>query len=318
MAEATDSFHLSADEILATVRFGPLVEALAQMHRETPASLKDMLLEQDGSAGKDYCLVRAAWQQGEALGVKMATIFPGNPAPELPAIHAAYVLFDGATGVPLLSIDGTALTYLKTAADSALGSRLLARDGCRRLLLVGAGAMAPYLIEAHCAAHPTIDEVRVWNRSPARRDALVDALQTRYNIAPVDELENAVGNADLVSCATMAVQPIIRGEWLRKGTHLDLVGAFRADMREADDEALRRARLFVDSRKTTISEIGELLIPITNGVISADDIVADLYQLCSGVAGRTGPKEITLFKNGGGGHLDLMTARFIRECCRPG
>ncbi|MDP6391940.1 MAG: hypothetical protein QGI35_03055, partial [Arenicellales bacterium] len=107
-------------------------------------------------------------------------------------------------------------------------------------------------------------------------------------------------------------------EWLREGTHLDLVGAFRADMREADDEALRRARLFVDSRKTTISEIGELLIPIANGVISADDIVADLYQLCGGVAGRTGPEEITLFKNGGGGHLDLMTARFIRECCRPG
>ncbi len=315
MSVSTTQFHLGSQEILKTVQFGPLVDALEAMHREAPADVKDMLLEQPGSEETDYCLIRAAWQRGEALGVKIASIFPENQTLELPAIHAAYILFDGVTGVPLQSIDGTALTYLKTAADSALGSRLLARPDCRRLLMVGAGAMAPYLIEAHCTVHPDIDNIRIWNRSPARRDALIKTLGADRPAKAADNLAEAVAWADIVCCATMTTDPLIRGEWLDQGTHLDLVGAFRTDMREADDEVLRKGQLFVDSRQTTIGEIGELLIPISAGVITKEDVLADLYQLCAGHPGRSNPTEITIYKNGGGGHLDLMTARHIRERC---
>ena len=309
------SFHLGAAEIFEHVGFGPLVDDLARMHRETPADLRDMLLEQPGKMDKDYCLVRAAWQGGTALGVKIASVFPANGSQDLPAIHAAYILFDGVNGVPVRSIDGNALTYLKTAADSALGSRLLARPDCRRLLMVGAGAMAPYLIEAHCTVHPGIETIRIWNRSADRRDALTATLAKQRHIETAHDLAEAVGWADLICCATMTSEPLIRGEWLNPGAHLDLVGAFRRDMREADDEAIRRTRLFVDSRKTTIGEIGELSIPIEAGVISEDDVLGDLYDLCADTKGRQSPKDITLFKNGGGGHLDLMTARHIQSRC---
>ena len=309
------SFHLGAAEIFEHVGFGPLVDDLARMHRETPADLRDMLLEQPGKMDKDYCLVRAAWQGGTALGVKIASVFPANGSQDLPAIHAAYILFDGVNGVPVRSIDGNALTYLKTAADSALGSRLLARPDCRRLLMVGAGAMAPYLIEAHCTVHPGIETVRIWNRSAGRRDALTATLAKQRHIETAHDLAEAVGWADLICCATMTSDPLIRGEWLNPGAHLDLVGAFRRDMREADDEAIRRTRLFVDSRKTTIGEIGELSIPIEAGVISKNDVLGDLYDLCADTKGRQSPKDITLFKNGGGGHLDLMTARHIQSRC---
>jgi len=309
------SFHLGAAEIFEHVGFGPLVDDLARMHRETPADLRDMLLEQPGKMDKDYCLVRAAWQGGTALGVKIASVFPANGSQDLPAIHAAYILFDGVNGVPVRSIDGNALTYLKTAADSALGSRLLARPDCRRLLMVGAGAMAPYLIEAHCTVHPGIETIRIWNRSADRRDALTATLAKQRHIETAHDLAEAVGWADLICCATMTSEPLIRGEWLNPGAHLDLVGAFRRDMREADDEAIRRTRLFVDSRKTTIGEIGELSIPIEAGVISEDDVLGDLYDLCADTKGRQSPEDITLFKNGGGGHLDLMTARHIQSRC---
>ena len=177
--------------------------------------------------------------------------------------------------------------------------------------------MAPHLIEAHCTVHPQIEEIRIWNRSVGRRDALLDEINNGRQAEAADDLAEAVARADLVCCATMTSEPLIQGEWLRPGTHLDLVGAFRKDMREADDEALRRAQVFVDSRKTTIGEIGELVIPMEAGVISEEDVLGDLYDLCANKTGRQDPKDITLFKNGGGGHLDLMTARHIENRCAP-
>ena len=177
--------------------------------------------------------------------------------------------------------------------------------------------MAPYLIEAHCTVHPQIEEIRIWNRSVGRRDALLDEINNGRHAEAAEDLAEAVAWADLVCCATMASEPLIQGQWLRPGTHLDLVGAFRKDMREADDEALRRAQVFVDSRKTTIGEIGELVIPMEAGVISEEDVLGDLYDLCANKTGRQNPKDITLFKNGGGGHLDLMTARHIENRCTP-
>ena len=318
MSRDASQFHISSEEIRDRVGYAELIEALDQMHREDPANLGDLLLSEQGEGGAtDHFLVRAGWQRGRALGVKMASVFPGNRAADLPAIQASYVLFDGTTGSPLASIDGNELTWRKTAADSALGSLRLSRANCKTLLMVGAGAMAPHLIRAHISVRPEIKQIEVWNRSADRRDRLIASLRPEFDIVATDDLQRAASNADLISCATMAQQPLIHGEWLSPGCHLDLVGAFTLDMREADDTAMRRGQVFVDSRQTTISEIGELAIPIKNGTLREQDVVADLYQLSGGDhPGRQGQDEITVFKNGGGGHLDLMTARYIYDKCR--
>jgi ornithine cyclodeaminase len=317
MAASQPAFHIDAEEIRAVVDYPGLIDALDDMHREEAAILDDIVLSQPGiGENPDFFLARAAWQRGVALGTKMGTLFPANRNSELPVVQGGYVLFDGTNGQPLASIDGTELTYLKTAADSGLGSRQLARADCRRLLMVGAGGLAPHLIRAHRAARPSINSVHVWNRSSDRRDALVQQLASDIETEPVDDLAQAVAEADIISCATMTTDPLVYGAWLQPGTHLDLVGAFKPDMREADDEAVRRSRIFVDARQTTVDDIGELMIPIAQGVITEDDVLADHYQLSGGAPGRTEAQQITLFKNGGGGHLDLMVARYIYACCR--
>ena len=318
MSRNTSQFHISGEEVRDHVDYAGLIEALDQMHREDAANLSDLLLSEQGEGGTtNHFMVRAGWQRGRALGVKMASVFPSNRTGELPSIQASYVLFDGTTGSPVASIDGNELTWRKTAADSALGSLRLARGNCTTLLMVGAGAMAPHLIRAHVSIRPRIERILVWNRSEERRDRLIASLQSEFDIVAANDLEQAVTDADLISCATKAHQPIIQGEWLSPGSHLDLVGAFTPNMREADDTAIRRGRIFVDCRETTISEIGELATPIKEGILSPKDIIADHYQLSSGEdPGRQTNSEITIFKNGGGGHLDLMTARYIYDRCR--
>lgn len=283
----------------------PLIDFFEARHREPPARVNDMYLADGGGNG---LLARAGFAPGAGLGVKLATVFPGNSL--LPSVQTVYVFFDPATGEEQAVIAGNALTWFKTACDSALGSRRLARAGASSLLMVGAGAMAPHLIRAHMAAAPSIERVSIWNRTPARAEALAAELADLGAEAAAG-LREAVEAADIVSCATMAVEPLVEGAWLRPGVHLDLVGAYLPHMREADDDAVSRSRIFVDSRASAL-ETGELKIPLETGVISAADVEADHYQLASGAApGRTSDGEITLFKNGGGGHLDLMAAQYL-------
>ena len=166
------------------------------------------------------------------------------------------------------------------------------------------------------AIRPGLRQVRVWNRGAAKAEALAATLAARMpdlDVAAAPDLEAAVRQADAVSCATMTVEPILRGAWLKPGAHLDLIGAYRPDMREADDEVFARGRLFVDARETTIGEIGELMIPMASGALSAEDVLADHRDLASGAAGRRSAEEITVFKNGGGAHLDLMTAGYFLD-----
>jgi ornithine cyclodeaminase len=173
--------------------------------------------------------------------------------------------------------------------------------------MVGAGGLAPHLIAAHLAVRPSLERVLVWNRTPAKAEAVA----TAAGATVVDDLAAAVPAADVISTATMTKEPLVLGRWLRPGTHLDLVGAFLPDHREVDGDAVVRAELFVDHREATLTEDGDLVIPLAAGLIRPDDVRADLYELCRGdVAGRTDPDAITLFENGGGGHLDLMTAQF--------
>jgi ornithine cyclodeaminase len=204
------------------------------------------------------------------------------------------------------------LTYWKTAADSALAADYLARRDAKTLLMVGAGAMAPFLIRAHQSVRPKLERTLIWNRSREKAADLAAGWGGTPGLEVVDALEEAVERADIICCATASRSPLIAGNWLKPGVHLDLVGGFTPEMREVDDEAIRRASIFVDCRDTTLDCVGDLTQPIAAGVISAGDLRADLYDLCSGRhGGRRDAAEITLFKSGGGGHLDLMTAEYL-------
>jgi ornithine cyclodeaminase len=307
---------ITAAEVFAA-GFPALVEALRRGHRGPMPEVGRSLLERGGAS----FLVLPAWLAGAAFGVKMVTVLPGNEARTgNPSVQAAYQLFDGATGTPSAVIDGTALTYAKTAADSALGASILARDDAAVLMMVGAGALAPHLVAAHRSVRPSLARVLVWNRTGARAEALAgDLREDGIDAQAVPDLEAAVRAADIVCCATASAEPLVRGGWLAPGAHLDLVGGFTPAMRESDDEAIRRATVFVDTRRFTIDHCGDLSQPIAAGVIEPSDIAADLFELCRGDhPGRRTRDEITLFKNAGGGHLDLFVAMALLERARAG
>ncbi len=296
---------VSHQDALRLFDYAPLIDYLDLCHRRPRPRVGDLYTDDGRGNG---LLARVGFAPGAGLGIKLATIFPANA--ELPSVQTVYVAFDPSTGQEQAAILGAALTWFKTACDSALGARYLARPDTARLLMVGAGAMAPHLIRAHMAARPSIREVTIWNRTPARAEALATELADIDPDVSTD-LRAAVGKADLVSCATMAVHPLIEGARLQPGTHLDLVGAYLPHMREADDEAVSRSRIFVDSRKSAF-DTGEIAIPVNRGVISDRDVSGDLFELAADtVPGRTHADEITLFKNAGGGHLDLMAARYL-------
>ena len=280
-----------------------LTDALAAGHDGPKADVADVFLYE----GENTLLNRSAWIAGLGLAVKCATIFPGNKAAGKPAIGGAVNLFSGKDGALEAILDFALVTKWKTAGDSLLAARRLARPDSKNILIVGAGTVGHSLREAYGAAFPQA-KFTVWNRSKEG----AQAMQAAYpDIAIADDLETAVKAADVITSATMSTDPMIKGAWLQPGQHIDLIGAYRPDMREVDDDALNRARVFVDSRETTIGHIGELKIPIAAGTFNADDVVADYYQLDQFV--RHNPDEITLFKNGGGAHLDLMTSRYILE-----
>ena len=315
---------LDADKILNSLSFTSMVDELAAMHREPIGLVDEMLMESkddDGNLG--HFFIRTGWQPEKAVGAKVITVFPrNNQAREWPSIQAVYVLFEGKNGTPIACLDGTALTYVKTATDSALGSKLLSREDIESMVMIGAGKMAPHLISAHCQVRPSLKRVQIWNRTADKADSLCGELGGQFpeiDFSRVDEIEAGIREADLVCSAIGVVDPIIRGEWLKPGCHVDLIGAYTAEMREADDAALQRGRLFVDARETTIHHIGELMIPLASGVIEESDVLASLSDLCQQQhPGRESNDEITFFKNGGGGHLDLMCARILHDRIQHG
>src|SRR5262249_25923594 len=256
-------------------------------------------------------LLLPAWQYGRHMGIKLVSVFPENEAKGLASVQGLYVLFDGGNGLPLAVIDGAALTLWKTAANSALAATYLARSDARTLLMVGAGTLAPYLARAHCAVRP-IAHVLIWNRTAANAERLAGALVgPGLAIEVVRELAPAVARADIVSCATMTTGPMMEGAWLSPGVHVDLVGGYRPDMREADDEAVRRARVFIDAWFTAGEHCGDICQPVARGLLRKED-VTDTFQLARGERpGRPIAEGIKLFKSGGGGHEDLATAQHI-------
>lgn len=314
---------LDAETVLNKLDFPTLVEELADMHLKPIGLVDEMLMEStDAEQNVSHFFIRTGWQPEEAVGAKVITIFPRNNQQKLwPSIQAVYVLFEGKNGTPIACLDGTALTYIKTATDSALGSKLLGRNNMETMLMVGAGEMAFHLITAHCQVQPTIKQVFIWNRTMKNAQALSHGeLVKRFPLVEftaVESIEEYASKADLISSATATPSPLIPGNCLQAGTHIDLIGAYTPEMREADDECLLRASIFVDARETTIHHIGELMIPIAAGVITEADVKADFAELCQNKhPGRQSDDEITLFKNGGGGHLDLMIARILHKHCQ--
>ena len=259
-------------------------------------------------------LLMPAWQTGRHIGVKIATIFPDNATGKLPTIMGAYLLLDGKTGSPLALIDGPSLTARRTACASALAAQYLARQDCERLLMVGTGTLAPHLILAHAAVRP-ICHVLIWGRTPAKAAKLASRLdKPRFRVRATEDLEGAARGAHVISCATASETPLIHGDWLAEGTHLDLVGAHSPDAREADDEAVKKARVFVDTREGALAEAGDIIQPIKSGCLRADDIAGDLFDLARGErAGRRYYDQITLFKSVGTALEDLAAAQLAVE-----
>lgn len=296
---------ISFDAGEAVLNWIGLTDALAHGHTLPRAEVADTFLYR----GKDTLLTRSAWIDGLGLAIKGATIFPGNPDKGLNTVNGMMSLLSDQDGRLEAMVDFHLVTKWKTAADSLLAARRLARPDSSRVLIIGAGAVAASLVEAYRAAFPAA-AITLWNRTSDKAAALA----ARYpGTLVATDLPGAVHAADIVACATSGTAPVLDGDWLRPGQHIDLIGAYRPDMREADDKTLQRARIFVDSRDTTIGHIGEIAIPLASGAITADDIIADYYQLDRF---RRAPTDITLFKNGGGAHLDLMTARHILDAWR--
>ena len=263
--------------------------------------------------GRDaMLLLMPAWSARGPVGIKIVTVYPDNRSHGLSGVLGTYLLLDGATGAPRAVIDGTMLTRRRTAAASALAASRLARKDARRMVMVGTGALAPHLVHAHAAMRP-IREVAVWGRRPAAAAALARRLaDDGFEARAVDDLAAAVAAADLVTCATPSTEPLVRGAWLRPGTHVDLVGGFTPTMREVDDEAVGRARVFVDTRADALHEAGDLIQPIRRGTITEAAVIADLFDLARGKAtGRRDDQEITLFKSVGTALEDLAAAELV-------
>jgi ornithine cyclodeaminase/alanine dehydrogenase-like protein (mu-crystallin family) len=288
-----------------------LVERLRDGHRQGIGAVERLLLQEPPNS----LLTWTAWQPGVALGAKLAAVFPGNEARGAgPNIRSVIVLFDGRDGRPLAAITGESFTRTKTAADSALGADLLARPDAATLAVLGAGAQAETQIRYLLAVRPSIRRVAIWNRTAEKARALAAALSIPgIEIGAAEDAEATVRSADIVSCVTASREPVLRGAWLKPGAHVDLVGSFTPEMREADGEAMRRARLFVDTRRFAVGHCGEFTQALAAGAIAAEDVVAELAELCTGTPGRGSAEEITLFKNAGGGHLDLMVARAVHD-----
>lgn len=290
-------------EALATMFAGPCVAPVRHHHDvEVPGERHATLL------------LMPAWVPGHYAGVKIVSVFPDNAQRSLPAIFGTYLLSSAKTGEMLAAIDGGELTARRTAATSALAARYLAHPEAKEMLVCGTGRLSLNLLQAHAITRP-LERFRIWGRNVDNaRKIAAEALALGLQAEAVADLEAAVRSADIVSCATLSDEPLIRGDWLKPGAHLDLVGAFKPSMRESDDAAIRRSSVFVDTRAGAMSEAGDIVQPLKSGFLTEDGIKAELAELIKGVRpGRTSSEEITLFKSVGAALEDLAGAILAYE-----
>lgn len=317
---------ISAEQIDRTLTFPTLVDALDAAFREGAVQpVRHHHTIERGRGTNSTLLLMPAWTdfksktRGEGFaGVKIVTVSPDNGAVGKPAVVGVYLLLDGVTGEPLAMMDGPRLTQWRTACASALAARYLAREDAFRLFMIGAGAQARFLVRAHAAVRP-IREIRIWNRTPDNAEKFASELVAEGYAATVEtELDRGVEWADIISSATIASDPLIRGECLRPGAHVDLVGGFTPAMREADDATVRRARIFVDTLAGAMVEAGDIVQPIQAGTILPDAVLDDLHGLVRGRdKGRITADEITLFKSVGTALEDLAAGIEVYKAFKP-
>ncbi|MGB0481016.1 MAG: ornithine cyclodeaminase family protein [Alphaproteobacteria bacterium] len=316
---------ITAPEIEIALDQKSLIEALRRAFRmgasarPYQAPLRNRFYIENVHADPTILLNMPSWQVDGDLGIKMVTVNTGNPAKGLPMVQGVYLFLDAGTGKVRGILEAEMITVKRTAAASALASSYLSRSDASRLLIVGAGALARHFIDAHRAVRP-ISDVLVWNRTPKRAEELVanyrlqEDASALNSIGVTDDLEAAVSGADIVTCITASSEPVIFGDWVREGTHVDLVGAFSPDSRESDDALVQKARIFVDTRTGALAEAGDLIIPMNKGLITEDDVAADLFDLTQGERdGRRFYEQITLFKNCGSAIEDLVAARLAYQ-----
>lgn len=318
--------HISAEDVDKSLTHADLVETLRTAFREGAVQPVRHHHTIERTGGSDTTLLlMPAWNDFKSaemrdghIGVKIVTVSPDNNNIGKPSIMGIYLLVDGATGEPQALIDGQRLTLWRTACASALAASYLAREDASSMLMVGAGALSAHVVKAHAAVRP-IRRVTVWNRTPANAKKVAETLAADgFETTVADDLDQAVGAADIVSCATLSTVPLVRGSILRPGTHVDLIGAFSPAMRESDDEAIRKARVFVDTRAGATKEAGDIVQAIRSGALAEDGIVADLYELTRGEKkGRQDPDEITLFKSVGAALEDLAAGIAVYRATLP-
>ncbi|KZL19388.1 Alanine dehydrogenase [Pseudovibrio axinellae] len=313
---------ITAQEIEAVMNFRDLLETLRRAFRVGVVTGRSHTQNIARPHGFDQgeLTVSSAWHDFASqntiergfIGTRIESSLPSSEEHHPPSVAGVYLLQSGKTGTPLALLDGKALVNWRAAATSALASSYLSREDSSRLLMVGAGNLAPYLIEAHAAVRP-IKEVLVWNRSPAAAQKMAEQMQGQpFTVSTTSDLGGAVRGADIVCCATSTKKPLINGEWLQEGTHLDLVGSTHPDHRECDNGVMTQARLFLDDYERTPTAAGDLRVPLTDGVLSLRDIASDLVELCQGDrAGRRFYEQITLFKSTGTALADLAVAGHI-------
>lgn len=304
---------ISTEEVAGSLPWLTLIDRLGRCFKqgvESPPRHHHAIQRDDGEA---TLLLMPAWEPRGYIGLKMLNVFPQNAEHGLPAISGVYLLCEGEHGRPLACIDGSELTRRRTAAASALAARELARDDAETLLIVGTGKLAPMLLEAHAAVRP-IRRVRVWGRNSDKAARLAADYSGRFDCAAVTDLQSAAAAADIISCATLSTEPLIHGDWLRPGTHLDLVGAFRPSMRESDAVCLTRGEVFVDTYAGAQGEAGDIHHAVGEGEFSFEAIRAELVELLRGDhSGRSSEEAITVFKSVGASLEDLAAAIEVWE-----
>ncbi|MEB2776378.1 ornithine cyclodeaminase family protein [Algoriphagus sp. D3-2-R+10] len=268
--------------------------------------------------GDDNTLILMPVWNSEYMGMKQVTVAPANAKDNMPSIFAQYILSDSKTGRPLALMNATELTARRTACTSALAASYLCREDAENLLIVGGGKVAQHLVQTHLAVRK-FKKVSVWMRNTAKMEEFVASLNTQgIHTEAVTNLEESARKADLIACATLSKTPIIKGEWIKPGTHLDMIGSHKPDTRETDDDAIRKSSIFVDSRMGALHETGELALPIADGIINERDVKADIVELIKGIhPGRTSDEEITLFKSAGLAIEDLAAALLVYKSYNP-
>lgn len=311
---------ISAAQVNEILQSSALVEKLKQAFAsdiETPLR-QHFDIANPESSRETTLLIMPSWQSGSDIGVKLVTVVPESYKFDLPSIQGVYTLMDAAKGGVKAMIDAPSLTAKRTAAASALASSFLSKADTNSMLMVGTGTLSPELIQAHCAVRP-IKEVKVWGRSKEKAQLVINELEnlpamSDVSLQVVTDLDQAVTEVDLISCATMSQTPLIKGQLLTAGQHLDLVGSYRPDMREADDDCIRRCQIVVDNYKGALKETGDIKTPLDSGLLKAEDIKADLFELCKQqVEFERKATDITMFKSVGHALEDLAAAQLIAK-----